>query len=125
MDNHEMEKIIEDALQSAMPEEGQEQLNDNEKNMVSLKTKYQALSRTFYAPELAASKKRDSDGKDGVKSGDGDRSQKGSATSQHEEGYNYIPLAPEQWQDKILELKSIYVLKYPKIVQVLFYFLQY
>ena len=34
-------------------------------------------------------------------------------------------MAPEQWQEKIVELKSLYVLKYPKIIQSLFYMLKY
>lgn len=37
----------------------------------------------------------------------------------------YIPLAPEQWQDKIIEFNHLYVMKYAKILQCLFYLLRY
>lgn len=39
--------------------------------------------------------------------------------------YHYIALAPEQWQEKVRDLRNIYVLKYHKIIQALFYLLQY
>jgi hypothetical protein len=28
----------------------------------------------------------------------------------------YTPLAPEQWQESIMNLKMLYVLKYPRIL---------
>lgn len=40
MDNLEMEKIVDDAIQSAIPEEGQESLTEEEKVMVAIKAKF-------------------------------------------------------------------------------------
>lgn len=85
-----MEKIVEDAINSALPEEGQEQLSEGEKLLTGIKAKFQALGRTFYAPELVGNKKG------GEKDNRSDeKSQKGSAASANEEGYSYVPLAPE------------------------------
>jgi hypothetical protein len=126
-DAHEMEKVVEDALQTALPEEGQEQLTENEKVMVGIKARFQTLTRCFFAPELNATKVK-AEHKDKVKT----TTERGATLSQHgsvasggDASYNYIPLAPEQWQDKVRDLKNVYVLKYPKIIQALFYLLQY
>ena len=42
-----------------------------------------------------------------------------------DKSFNYIALAPEQWQEKVRDFKNIFVLKYSKIIQCLFYLLKF
>lgn len=73
--------------------------------------------------------------KEKLKSGAGDRSQSGLGSvkegSQHDDksasGVHlaYVPLAPEQWKETIRAFRALYVIKYPRIFQSLFYLLKY
>ena len=37
----------------------------------------------------------------------------------------YWPLAPEQWKDKLKDLRNLYICKFPRIFQALFYLLKF
>jgi len=50
-----------------------------------------------------------------------DRSQASGAG----DGERYAPLAPEQWKEKLKNMKDIYVMKFPRIWQSLIYLLKY
>lgn len=69
--------------------------------------------------------------KEKLKSGTGDRtaSAMGSQASMHDDrstaGTHHTPLIPEQWQDKMRDFRSIFVIKYPRIIQTLFYLLRF
>lgn len=60
-------------------------------------------------------------------SGGGDRlgtpNTSGAAGDAVEE--KYVPLTPEHWKQPFLDLKSVHVLKMPRVLQVLFYLLKY
>lgn len=73
--------------------------------------------------------------KDKLKSAGGDRAT--SAMGSNKDGSihddksmvggsgTYIPLVPEQWKDKIRDFRHLYVIKYPRIFQSLFYILKF
>lgn len=54
IDQQELEKKIEEAVSSSAPQEGDEPLTDEDKNMIGLKARFAQITRTFYAPDLAA-----------------------------------------------------------------------
>lgn len=133
VDNQELEKVSEEQLAASQPADGEEPLTENEKLMISLKAKFQAVTKTFYAPDLAAQHKAKMERleKEKLKSGTGDRtaSAMGSQASMHDDrstaGTHHTPLIPEQWQDKIRDFRNIFVIKYPRIIQTLFYLLKF
>jgi hypothetical protein len=49
-----LEKKVEEAVASSAPAEGEEPLTDEDKHMIGLKARFAQVSRTFYAPDLAA-----------------------------------------------------------------------
>jgi len=105
--------------------------------MIALKSKFVQVTRTFYAPDLAAQHKAKMErlNKENVKSAGGDRSQSGMGSqadksmaddkSQVGGGGAYQPLVPEQWKEKIKEFKIQSVIKYTRIFQSLFYLLKF
>lgn len=134
-DQQEIEKKVEESVASA-PSDGDEPMTDDERHMVALKAKLTSVARTFYAPDLAAQHraKMDRMAKDKLRSGTGDRTQ--SAMGSHASGRDdksvaggadgaYHPLAPEQWKDKIREFRNLYVVKYHRVWQAIFYLLKY
>lgn len=68
--------------------------------------------------------------KDQPRSGAGDRvpSAMGSHASARDDKSavgQYFPLVPEQWKEKIRDFKNVYVVKYSRIWQAVFYILKY
>jgi len=49
----------------------------------------------------------------------------GSAVNDNSGGGQHVPLTPEMWQEKLRAFKSVFVLRFPKIIQTLFYLLRY
>ena len=94
--------------------------------MTGVKARFQTMTRGFHAPDLINTGKVKSDYQSGKQKSHGERtgSAMGSVMS-GEQSTHYIPLAPEQWQEKIRELKNVYVMKYPKIWQSLMYLMKY
>ena len=125
VDAQELEKIVSDAIDNEPPVEGMESLSEGEKVMVGLKARFQTCTRGFHAPDLVNTGKVKSDYQSEKKS---HKERTGSAMGSvmsGEQSTHYIPLAPEQWQEKVRELKSVCVMKYPKIWQSLFYLMRY
>ena len=88
----------------------------------------------FYDPEGAAAHARNQDRSGvsgGAKSRTGDENRLGTPNTSGEppSGFNpdekYVPLAPEYWKQPFLDLKDLHVLKMPRVLQSLFYLLQY
>ena len=65
----------------------------------------------------------------GSSAGDRGGSAMGSAASQGGarsiSDSQYFPLHPEQWKDKIMELKELSTIRFPKIFQCVFYYLKF
>ena len=105
--------------------------------MIGHKSRFYRINNTFYNPNLAAQHKAkvERQEKDKLKSAGGDRaasamgSQKdGSAhdgASVAGGGGVYTPLVPEQWKEKIRDFRQVYVIKFPRIWQALFYILKF
>ena len=136
-DQGELEKIVEDAIANHMPAEGEENVSDGEKAMVGHKSKFLKVLSTFHAPNQAAIHKAKMERmeKEKLKSAGGDRAQ--SAMGSNKDGSAgddksvagvtgvYTPLVPEQWKEKIRDFRNLYVIKYPRIWQALFYILKF
>lgn len=135
-DQQEMDRKVDEAVQSSSPGDGDEPITEEERNMIGLKARFVQVTRTFHAPDLAAQHRAKMDrlakdklggradsalgsNKDGRSSHRDDKSASATGPVQ------YFPLVPEQWREKIRDLKQLYVMKYPKIFQALFYFLQF
>ena len=89
-------------MASSAPGEGEDPITDEERNMISLKARFAQVSRTFYAPDLAAQHKAKMDrlAKDLSRSGAGERASSalGSQASAREDKSmtgQYFPLVPE------------------------------
>lgn len=104
--------------------------------MIWLKSRFVQITRTFFAPDLAAQHraKQERLQREQVKSGGGDRSQSAMGSqkdaSMHDDrsavgGGAYQPLVPEQWKEKIKDFKTHSVVKFPRIFQSLFYLLKF
>lgn len=104
--------------------------------MIQLKSKFTNLTQTFHAPDLAAQHKARllRQEQERLRSQGGDRTQgsevgsrAGGSSAVNEAGGqpHHTPLTPELWQEKLMGFKSVFVLKYPKIIQTLFYLLKY
>jgi hypothetical protein len=55
----------------------------------------------------------------------GSRAGGASATNDGSAGGHHVPLTPEFWQEKLRGFKTVFVLKFPKIIQTLFYLLKF
>lgn len=123
LDASELEKQVEEAILSAQSEEGGEPLSEQERTLISLKEKFRALTQTFYSPEASLTSKVKADKKDPFSGGGFDGT--GMPGEDKSNSGQYVPLAPEQWQEKILDFRHLYVMKYPRVLQCLFYLLRY
>jgi hypothetical protein len=55
----------------------------------------------------------------------GSRAGGSSAVNDGAGGTHHTPLTPELWQEKLRGFKTVFVLKFPKIIQTLFYLLRF
>jgi hypothetical protein len=137
LDQTELDRIVEDAIANAQPGEGEEAINEAEKAMIGHKSRFLRILTTFYAPNQAAQHKAKMERleKDKLKSAGGDRA--ASAMGSNKDGGSvhdggsvigggvYTPLVPEQWKEKIRDFRNLYVIKFPRILQALFYILKF
>jgi len=135
IDSQELERNIEEAVANAAPGEGEGDITEGEKAMVGHKARFVQITRTFFAPDLAAQHRAKMERleKEKLRSGGGERV--ASAMGSHKDGSNrddrsvsggqYFPLVPEQWKEKVRDFKKLYVIKYPRIFQACFYFLKF
>jgi len=78
LDTQEIERIVEDEVANrSQPIDGEEPPTEEEKHMIALKSRFVQVTRTFYAPDLAAQHRAKMERlqRDAVKSGGGDRTQ--------------------------------------------------
>jgi len=120
-----------------MPADGEEVISEGEKTMVGMKSRFLRISTTFYAPNQAAQHKAKMDrlDKEKMRSAGGDRSQSGMGSQKDPASAHdgrsefgtkdYMPLVPEQWKEKLKEFQKIYIVKFPRIWQSLFYLLKF
>ena len=134
VDKNELQRIVDEAVASAAPADGEDAMPEDERGCVGLKAKFVQVTRTLHAPDLAAQHKAKVDRmqKEQMRSGGGERaaSAMGSAAGSQADtrslpGGQYFPLHPEQWKEKLTELKQLSVTKFPRIWQSVFYLLRY
>lgn len=138
LDASELDRIVEDAMRNAVPPEDAEEagITEDQKALVGIKARFLRATTAFYAPNQAAQHKAKMDrmNKEKLRSAGGDRSksglsqadqqsQKDDAASQISKK-DYVPLAPEQWKDKLKDFARHSVVKYPRIWQSLMYLLK-
>ena len=106
--------------------EGEEGISDGERNMIGHKSRFLRILTTFYAPNQAAQHRAKMERleKEKLKSAGGERvaSAMGSNKDMYHDNTSaaggtgtYIPLVPEQWKEKVRELKNLCVIKFPRI----------
>lgn len=137
IDAQELDRIVEDAMRNAVPPEDGEEggISEDQKTLVGIKARFLRATTAFYAPNQAAQHKAKMDrmNKEKLRSAGGDRSKSGlseAAPSQKDDvasqmsKKDYVPLAPEQWKEKLKEFAKHSVIKYPRIWQSLMYLLK-
>lgn len=129
MDIAEADKRAEEAVSL---QEGNEPLEEFARTQALKKHKWDLLTKMFYDPDGAVAHKRNEDNKkDGGKSRVvveerlGTPNTSGDGPSGMNVDEKYEPLAPEYWKQPFLDLKELHVLKMPRVLQSLFYLLQY
>lgn len=133
-DQQEIEKIIEESViaeNASKNDQGEDEMNDEEKNTLARQVRFKELTKGFWAPDsakeyamkmskLAAEPKKE----ERVKSATGS-----ARESQDETGDNeippYHPLVPEFWKSKCIEFSKLHVIKFPRILQSLMYLLHF
>ena len=133
LDNAELDRIVDDAIRNAVPPEDAEDaaVSEDQKALVGIKARFLRATTAFYAPNQAAQHKAKMDrlNKEKLRSAGGDRSKSGLSEQQSQKDdvasqiskKDYIPLAPEQWKDKLKDFARHSVIKYPRIWQSLLY----
>lgn len=126
LDMAELEKRIEEAL---TPEEGKDPLTEDERTMVSLKTKFELLTKQFKDPEglsahlkfIERERARNNASQSQGRAETPNNSQIGDQTIEDK----FYPLAPEAWKQPTLDLRDLSIMKFPRVLQTLFYLLKY
>lgn len=134
----EVERIAEDEVANRTQViEGEEPPTEAEKHMIGLKSRFVQLTRTFFAPDLAAQHRAKMERlhREQMKSGGGDRSQSAMGSQKDASVHDdksaagvsavYQPLVPEQWKEKIKDFRAHSVIRFPRIFQSLFYLLKF
>jgi len=111
--------------------DGEDPLTEEEKDKITKKTRYDSITATFYAPELAALHKaklakeaadkandnRASSALSSVKSEK--KSLAGSAEG--EKVPDYVPLEPEMWLARCREFSEFHIMKFHRVFQSIIY----
>lgn len=145
-DEMELSKLIEDAIQEEQNRKnanGDDEMNEQEREVITKSSRFNILTKSFYAPEAVLEYKAKLEAKAAL-SGDGGDSQNRvqSAMSSVKEGASkeapadvksaedpedakkgpdYTPLVPEMWQEQLKLFSKLHVVKFPRIFQTLFY----
>ena len=111
-------------------EQEDEPLNEEAKAFQLKKHRFKLLTATFYDPAGAAKHKRLVE-KDKQRASQNFGSRKNSGTNESDkEGdankeEKYYPIAPEQWKEAVLGLRTYNVIKFPRVLQSVCYLLGY
>ena len=92
------------------------------------KHKWDLLTKMFYDPEGAVQHSRALERERARNNVSGDRDRSGTPNTSvldNTMDEKYTPLVPEYWKQPFLDLKELHVLKMPRVLQALFYLLQY
>ena len=138
-DQQEIEKMVEEAIQNAQNEktaEGEDELTESEKETVAKKTRFEIMTKGFWAPEAAEEHRKlvAAEEQARVQSSEADQRAQSAMSSQKEsqidkksqenESPPYTPLVPEMWKEKCQQVGNLHLFKYRKILQSLFYLLR-
>lgn len=126
LDETELEKVGDEAC---VPKEGQEAMTDDQKNTLSKKAKFEALTKTFYDPEGAIAHARQLE-RDEAAAKEAHEAAVKEAEEKKEDppaaaGPKYYPVHPEQWKKALLDLRQNFIVKHSRVLQTLFYLLGY
>ena len=149
-DNHQLDQFVDDEIQKAQnlkTAEGEDELNEQQKEEIAKEKKFVAARRGFYAPLEAAEFKAKQEAEvasasgpqpsqaevrvqsamSSIKSGKHSVPEQKSAANEdaNESGPPYHPLVPEQWQEKLREFSKLHIIKHRRVFQCLFYLLRY
>jgi hypothetical protein len=80
------------------------------------------LQRSFFAPEEAALHQKQVE-REKLRAAQAERV--GTPNDEAHSEEKYYPLAPQQWRRDFTKLKELHVLKFPRILQTLFFLLRY
>lgn len=145
-DEAELAKLVEDALveeQNRKNANGDDEMNDAEKDITTKLSRFSILTKGFYAPEAVLEYKAKLEQKTALSGGEDGSQRVQSAMSSVKEGQDkeekpsdvksadneedqkkgpdYTPLVPEMWQEKLKAFSKLHVVKFPRIFQTLFY----
>lgn len=148
-DEARLEEIIDEAIAAAEAQQmadGEDPLTDSDKERITKKTRFDVLTKGFYAPEAYAQykaglelegnhvtatapdikgHKRNQSGMSSVKSHkDGDKKSVGSVEGEANVP-PYTPLVPQQWLERCQEFGKFHIIKFPRLFQILFYFTRF
>lgn len=124
MDIQEAERRAEEAFALM---EGAELMDDNQRQAVLKKYRWDSLTKMFYDPEGAARHKKSQERVGGRISNRSinDGKHTPDTSEIQEAGDRYQPLIPEYWKQPFLDMKDLHVFKMPRVLQTLFYLLQF
>ena len=126
LDVNELEKRAEEAT---IPEEGKDPLTEDERNQVIVKTKFEFMTKQFKDPEglsahlkqIERERARNNASQGADRAGTPNTSQIGDQTMDEK----FYPMAPEAWKQPVLDFKDLSIMKFPRVLQTLFYLLKY
>ena len=130
-DENEIQKIIEEthvAENANKNDQGEDELTEAEKESLARIVKFKEITKGFWAPDSAkeyAEKIAKSGDEPAQKAPSAAASQK-SGDEDKEEGEQlppFTPLIPEFWKEKAMEFGKLYVVRFPRILQSLYYLL--
>jgi len=123
LDNAELEQRSE---QLNHPKEGQEPFSEEQRISGLKRARFNFVTKSLYDPEGAISHQKQLDRDKLRASADASRvPTPNDGEGAPEVAGKYYPLAPEQWKSEVLGLRNFNVIKFPRVLQTLFYLLGY
>lgn len=148
-DNAEIESLVDQATQDAATEkmaQGEDEMDDDERELVSKKTRYEAYKRMFWAPEalveyqakleragnvsVNAPSAQDQRVASAISSIAGTSAKKSQLSNKNDESVElnipkWAALVPECWKERMIEFSKLHVVKYLRILQTANYLLKF
>lgn len=120
--------------------DGEDALTDAEKDSITKKTRFDQLTIAFHAPEAYANYKANIEMENAKDQPAFDQDEKRASAMSSVKSMNdkdpksggsdagdanippYSPLIPEQWLERCQEFGKFHIIKFPRLFQILFYF---
>lgn len=148
-DNAEIEALVDAAIQDAATErmaQGEDEPDDEERDLLSKKARYEATKRMFWAPEalaeyqakaeragnasVTAPSAQEARAASAMSSIAGTSAKKSQMSNKNDESAivdvpKWAALVPECWKEKMIEFSKLHVVKYLRILQTATYLLKF